>query len=91
MKTIWEGLQGMAGQRGRSDRDQGGGARPYLFEIYSTLRLVVAYVTLGLTGSSTKNVVPFPSDDSTQICPPCLCTISLLMARPSPHPFFAED
>src|SRR4029453_8757446 len=40
-------------------------------------------------GSRSWNVAPRPDVDSTQICPPCISTICLAMARPRPVPPFA--
>src|SRR5262245_12693173 len=42
------------------------------------------------TGSSMRNVEPCPRLDSTQMRPPCISTISLAMARPSPVPPLAR-
>ena len=37
-------------------------------------------------GNCIWNVAPLPTIDSTQIRPPCISTICLAMARPSPVP-----
>src|SRR5215469_2325920 len=38
------------------------------------------------TGSTTRNVEPWPGADSTEIVPPCISTMRLEIAKPSPVP-----
>src|SRR5215469_888501 len=38
------------------------------------------------TGNTTRKVEPRPNADSTEIVPPCISTIRLEIARPSPVP-----
>src|SRR5271167_5110828 len=40
------------------------------------------------TGNTTRKVEPSPSTDSTEIVPPCISTMRLEIARPSPVPPF---
>src|SRR5260221_114059 len=40
------------------------------------------------TGSTTRNVDPWPSTESTEIVPPCISTIRFEIARPNPVPPF---
>ena len=54
------------------------------------IRLLIGAATCRSTrtGSANRKVEPRPRADSTQIRPPCISTIRLAMARPSPVPPF---
>ena len=61
--------------------------------IYMEIVLNIAQAVMGveleiptLTGKVKLKVLPFPISLSTQILPPCISTIDLVMVKPSPEP-----